>query len=614
MEKQIWEKNLAALDGRYKALKEMLLENPEETGTEGMRPGIALVEDKQVLYVEAEDGVYQLDTLYDTKTLMETWFELRSPGFMTKCIFCGFGNGMYVRKFLQDGDESTRILVYEPSLELFRFVMQHIDVSDLFLNERLQLLVGEAGRDELDVALDAFLDYPDLAHLIHQVYPNYKRIFREAVRDSEDRVELAYNKVVASQNLLINDGESYYRNSVHNTAVFANSRSLRDLYQKAPKDMPAIIVASGPSLDKNIEELKKAKGKCLLIAADSAIRALLRHGIEPDCYVTIDGKKNPAHFQDERVPYLPVFCTLCSNYISLTKQKGVSFFVNDLNAYVNHFMEQHEKIFPVLYMGGSVANGAMALAGALELKTVILVGQDLAYTGNKTHASETVRGMKNIDVNTLPTNVMLDGYDGEEVLSSYEFKIYRDWFEAYIAEHKDMRVINATEGGAMIHGAENLSLSEAIAECCIKEFPAREILESAAPFFTEKEREEFSAFMEAVPDKMREMRKVAKDGIREYSKMLDLVHRGKLNGGELNRLFQRTEEISQTLEQTPVMTFIHNRIQKETQRIMKTIYDTKSDPREEIMETAGIGRDYMETIEKCIVESVEELEQIRQEK
>ena len=58
-----------------------------------------------------------------------------------------------------------------------------------------------------------------------------------------------------------------------------------------PREMPAIIVSAGPSLNENIEELKKAKNKAFIIAVDTAMKPLLRNGIIPDMYAIIDGTK-----------------------------------------------------------------------------------------------------------------------------------------------------------------------------------------------------------------------------------------------------------------------------------------------------------------------------------
>ena len=43
-------------------------------------------------------------------------------------------------------------------------------------------------------------------------------------------------------------------------------------------DVPAIIVAAGPSLNKNVQELKQAKGKALILVVDAALRAVVNTG------------------------------------------------------------------------------------------------------------------------------------------------------------------------------------------------------------------------------------------------------------------------------------------------------------------------------------------------
>lgn len=57
-------------------------------------------------------------------------------------------------------------------------------------------------------------------------------------------------------------------------------------------DTTGIVVAAGPSLNKNINELKKAKGKSLIIAVDTALKPLLRAGIVPDMFLLLM-HKNP---------------------------------------------------------------------------------------------------------------------------------------------------------------------------------------------------------------------------------------------------------------------------------------------------------------------------------
>lgn len=135
------------------------------------------------------------------------------------------------------------------------------------------------------------------------------------------------------------------------------------------------MVASGPSLDKNIDELKGLKGKAFIMAADSALRVLLKHDIIPDMFVSVDALKNQKHFEYPGVENIPIFTDGTNNFRTLLKVKAPKFFMNDMNPHVNYFLTKREILLPSFSSGGSVANDGYALAAAMGFQTIILVGQ-----------------------------------------------------------------------------------------------------------------------------------------------------------------------------------------------------------------------------------------------
>ena len=71
-----------------------------------------------------------------------------------------------------------------------------------------------------------------------------------------------------------------------------------------------IVVAAGPSLNKNIKELKKAKGKALIIIVDTAIKPLLNAGIVPDMFFIVDALKPVELVEIEGADTIPLVTTL----------------------------------------------------------------------------------------------------------------------------------------------------------------------------------------------------------------------------------------------------------------------------------------------------------------
>jgi len=57
------------------------------------------------------------------------------------------------------------------------------------------------------------------------------------------------------------------------------------------KNKPAVILSAGPSLDKNIENLKPYRDKVVVFCVGVAFKTAVKHGIIPDFVAVIDNKK-----------------------------------------------------------------------------------------------------------------------------------------------------------------------------------------------------------------------------------------------------------------------------------------------------------------------------------
>ena len=112
--------------------------------------------------------------------------------------------------------------------------------------------------------------------------------------------------------------------------------------------------------------------------------------------------------------------------------------------------------------GGSVATAAFAFMRFLKQKRIILIGQDLASANGVTHAGGD-------NDNTRYNETTVEGYYGGTVTTRSDWLGYLRWFEREIQtineNDEGIRVIDATEGGAKIHGAEIMTLQQAIDEC-----------------------------------------------------------------------------------------------------------------------------------------------------
>jgi hypothetical protein len=92
----------------------------------------------------------------------------------------------------------------------------------------------------------------------------------------------------------------------------------------------------------------------------------------------------------------------------------------------------------------------------LGSRQIILLGQDLAFDGDKTHADGYVYDMKVEEKDRIE----VDGYYSGKVQTDYTFNLYREFLEHRI-QTINAHIVNATEGGSYIKGAEHIYLKEA---------------------------------------------------------------------------------------------------------------------------------------------------------
>ncbi|MCR5323397.1 MAG: DUF115 domain-containing protein [Lachnospiraceae bacterium] len=327
-------------------------------------------------------------------------------------------------------------------------------------------------RDELQTRIDFYRQ----ESLLICAHPLYQDIFKHEYTQFLHLINENRTRVMVNKNTMARFKENASRNVIANLPMLNNANLIDDLKMILPNDVPVIIVAAGPSLDKNIEELKRAKGHCLIFAVDTAMKYLLAHDIMPDLGITIEPIKPMANYEDSRCFEVPHVFDCESNPEIVSKNTARKFIYN-CRDYVKRLLQALGKNVPGdIASGGSVATAAFAICYQLGMKRIIMIGQDLAYQGESTHAG----GIESKGINNNIGYEMIEGIDGGQVRTRSDWLAYLKWFENAIDlmkdMGKDMEVIDATEGGALIHGSKVMTLSEAVDEYCVLEYDFTEKL------------------------------------------------------------------------------------------------------------------------------------------
>jgi len=404
-------------------------------------------------------------------------------------LILGFGLGYHVIELLKHIKDDKKILIFDSDSAMFKSALSIIDFSSLFSRNNIELLIGE----DLDMV------YEKVSKMF-KIYENKSIDIIEFERITKRKIAF-YTGIREKLKAVISVGVSNFTTVVRHldtwhSHIFKNIKfmtegsgvlELKDSFHSKP----VFIVSAGPSLDKNFKLLKKIKGKHLIITVDTAYKILLNKGIIPDIVVSVDGQaENYVHMKGIEREDVALVASPIVYPDTISTFKGKKFFFN-FHFALSIWIEQNFRKMGMLQPGGSVATIAFDLARLCGADPIIFVGQDLAFSDMKTHAtgnSWEERNFKEIDrFHTIesieyeriffsPKTVIpeLDIY-GNKIYTYRVMKDYANWF-FYEFGHTNSKIINATEGGILRKNVEIMNLSEAINLCSGLECDVKKII------------------------------------------------------------------------------------------------------------------------------------------
>lgn len=428
--------------------------------------------------VRLPDGrAIMLHSNYDPVGEGEQMAALQDIGQAGVVIVFGCGLGYHLEAALRNCPEDSPVIIIErfPGL-----VSRTLEDRPHLQAKRAVVSTSEIPGIEaaLDIVRPAFFRRRGAVVIEHppsvSADPEFYRKAWERLRDSLSQLKLGANTSAKI-------GWLFARNFFENIPLLAQDPCVSRLFGMF-KGVPAVLVASGPSLDKNIDLVKEAKGKAVIIAMGSAYEALHRRGIVPDLTVAVDPGEtsNRSHFEGRGSDETALIYE-SKTYPGIPREftgPRFSFFQDYPMARWLFKSIGSRSDFP---MGLTVATSAFGVAARLGCNPKILVGQDFAFIQNQTHSAG-IGIAKDFPIEaelTVPAAI-----GGGMVPTTHIFNSFRLALEGLYWQ--DTRagglVIDATEGGALKAHTQIMTLREAIGRYCTREAPAlnqiREIWES----------------------------------------------------------------------------------------------------------------------------------------
>ena len=378
----------------------------------------------------------------------------------------GMGLCYSALNILKERPQLQYLAIFELETGIFIQALHCTDLSPILKDPRLILGIGANSRvHEVLAPADRTLQLETSNLFYHQPSFNFNPKGYNQLNDDLFAHINGLNIGGTTTRIL---GKDFLTNRFKHVSTIHHNLLLEQIQNKFD-GVPAILVAGGPSLDKNIHLVKQVQEKALIIAVDTALPALLKSGVHPHFLTCIDPNNLTYEKFADFVPQAKEIALICSSWVN---PKTPKFFPADQIFWT--FTSKPIEAWINTLLGGRLMTGGASTVAHLNLISaeilgcdpIIFIGQDLAYPGTASHAKNTIlHGSAPLDIVTSNKEETVKGIDGKTIRTNRAFLSMKKHFEAAIAV-SSRTYINSTEGGAHIEGTKILPLQETIDLYC----------------------------------------------------------------------------------------------------------------------------------------------------
>ena len=465
----------------------------------------------------------------------------------TNVIFYGTGLGYHIDAFLKRYP-NVNYYIYEPIPEVLYAYLSNKSLKELPSKNLMDIIVG-LDEEEIANCLGNFIDKNrrnvQIVELpIHkQIFPDeYKKFLELFKKITKDKRSGIYTDYAFQKRWIINSMKNF-REVLSTPNVIIEKKG-------EFKDKPAILVAAGPSLNEEIENIKyiKEKGLAYIFSVGSAINTLIYHDIYPDAATTYDPTENNqkvfAKVKEKGIKDIPMIFGSSVGYETLLGYPGEKYhMITSQDTVSNYFLKTEESDrLDIVLDAPSIAVVTLQLLYTLGFSPIILVGQNFAYRGKERH-SEGVYYSSEVTEQEMKNGIWVKDVYGNEVLTNEGFNNMRNQMELYIKRFPNLEVINTTKGGANIEGTTFMELEEVMDKYLKEKVVLDNWLEGNK---TNYDREYLKSQLEKMDKAYDETKKLVKDYYSALDKILMLVKNKNFNQAE--KMYVKLDEVTTKIE------------------------------------------------------------------
>lgn len=382
-------------------------------------------------------------------------------------VFYGTGLGYHIEAFIKE-NPNNNFYILEPQAEILE---AFLSIRNLSKGEYRNIKGISLGIEGILSDMDEFLDIQRgdtvivelLSHkqLLEEDYKVFSEIITNLARGKRSNIvtEYAFQK-------------RWIVNSMLNLKEVLSTPNI--LIEKTGEftDKPAILVAAGPSLNEEIENIRyiKDNGLAYIFSVGSAINTLIHYNIYPAATLSydpsdpIEEKQNVLGLLKEQgITEIPLIFGTSVGFRNLENYPGKMYhMITSQDTVAPYYLgASNENMMDIVADAPSIAVVTMQLLENLGFSPIILAGQNLAYVGRVEH-SEGISYSKELTEEEEQGASLVEDVYGNMIGTNDGYNRMRAQMESYVAIMDEGRVINTTKGGAKIAGADFRELKDII--------------------------------------------------------------------------------------------------------------------------------------------------------
>ncbi len=351
-------------------------------------------------------------------------------------VIYGVGLGYHIYEMLKLISNDSVVELYDVDEEIIEIGLKYGLLEEILKDQRVKFVHGYTGDILTSFSKsiknsDSFIVFKPEIKVMPKQFEDFKGVM--------DRFEIGITEFVRH-------GRMAKKNMELNNKV--ECEMIDDFYNKYDSHgKPIVIVASGPSLNLNLEKLKSIRDKVVIFAVGSSLKLLMNYGIKPDMITIIDPQEIVYNqfqgFENLDVPLC--FLSTASN-LAVTKYNGPKY---------KFYNSKENSKGTIIETGKSVATAALNIAIKGRAETIIFIGQDLAFINDKSHADNYAN-----ETITLGDEIAkkVEGIGGTTLKTTEGWLYFKKWIEDKIFENPQIKFINCSSG-ARIKGTIEKDLS-----------------------------------------------------------------------------------------------------------------------------------------------------------